>query len=367
VLAANGIGKLGQRELDDLTNGRRLGFGFGIDDDAFELAAVTRPADYTDQLRLFATKLAFPGWAPEPVTRAKAGLLAAYDAGRTSPNAVLGHDLSWLLRNRDMRFHAPDKAEIAALTPEQFRAFWQPILASGPIEVQLFGDVPRDEAIAAVAATFGALPKRKERAIPAENRGIRFPAHNDEPLVLTHTGDRDQAAAAIAWPTGTGIARSKEARQLDILAQIINDRLFEKLRAIDGAAYSPSASSDWPMAFDAGEGYLLVNSQLKPERIDYFYKLVREIASDLAANPVSDDELQRTLAPMRQILARASTGNAFWMNQLEGATHDPRYVEAMRSMPRDMLTVTAVDLQALAAKYLVDDKSYSVVVLPESK
>ncbi|MGE4411818.1 MAG: insulinase family protein, partial [Sphingobium sp.] len=147
VLAANGIGTLGQRELDDLTNGRRLGFDFGIDDDAFELAALTRPADYKDQLKLFATKLYAPGWAGEPVERAKAGLLAAYDAASTSPNAVLGRDLNWLLRGKDMRFHTPDKAEIAALTPAQFRAFWEPILASGPIEVQIFGDVNADEAI----------------------------------------------------------------------------------------------------------------------------------------------------------------------------------------------------------------------------
>ena len=367
VLAANGIGKLGQREMDDLTNGRRLGFDFGIDDDAFELGALTRPADYRDQLRLFATKLAYPGWAAEPVERAKAGLLAAYDASSTSPNAVLGRDLVWLLRDKDMRFRTPDKAEISALAPDQFKAFWAPILASGPIEVQLFGDVKADEAIAAVAGTFGALPARKPLAIDAESAAIRFPAHNQAPVVLTHDGDKDQAAAVIAWPTGAGLADTREARQLDILAQIISDRLFEKMRAVDGAAYSPQASSDWPFGFQKGQGYLAVVSQLKPERIDYFYKLVHEIAADLAANPVSNDELQRTLAPMAQLLARASTGNAFWMSQLEGGTQDPRYITAMQTMMRDTLQVTAEDLRALAAKYLVEGKSYSVTVLPREQ
>jgi len=365
VLAANGIGKLGQREMDDLTNGRRLGFDFGIDDDAFELGALTRPADYKDQLRLFATKLAFPGWAGEPVERAKAGLLAAYDVSSTSPNAVLGRDLVWLLRDKDMRFRTPDKAEISALTPDRFKAFWAPILASGPIEVQLFGDVKPEEAVAAVAETFGALPARKARPVDPANAGIRFPAHNDRPLVLTHDGDRDQAAAVIAWPTGAGLDDTREARQLDILAQIISDRLFEKLRAVDGAAYSPQATSDWPLGFGKGQGYLAVVSQLKPERIDYFYKLVDEIAADLASRPVSNDELQRTLAPMAQLLTRASTGNAFWMSLLEGGTQDPRTITAMQTMMRDTLQVTAEDLRTLAAKYLVAGKSYSVTVLPK--
>lgn len=367
VLASNGIGKLGQRELDELTNARRLGFEFGIDDNAFEMSALTRPADYRDQLRLFAAKLYAPGWATEPVERVKAGLLAAYDGASTSPGGVLGHNLAWLLRDRDMRYRTPDKAEVAALTPEQFRSFWEPILASGPIEVEVFGDVKADEAIAAVGETFGALPARAEKPVATASRKIRFPAHSATPLVLTHEGDADQAAAVIAWPTGVGFADAREGHQLEILAQIISDRLFEKLRATDGVAYSPGAQADWPLAFDKGQGYILAMSQLKPGSADYFFSLVREIAADLAAHPVSRDELQRVLAPTQQLLIRARTGSAYWMNQMEGAALDPRYVAVMNAMPRDMLTVTAEQLRALAAKYLVDRKSYSVVVVPKGK
>jgi zinc protease len=68
---------------------------------------------------------------------------------------------------------------------------------------------------------------------------------------------------------------------------------------------------------------------------------------------------------MQQLLARARTGNAFWMNQMEGATRDARYVQAMRSMADDMLKVTPADIQALAVKYLAPNRSWSAVVLPE--
>ncbi|MDI1295417.1 MAG: pitrilysin family protein, partial [bacterium] len=77
ALVASGIGKLGQRDLDELTNGRRMGMDFSTDDDAFEMQAVTRPADYKDQLRLFATKLFAPGWDPAPIARGKTGARVA--------------------------------------------------------------------------------------------------------------------------------------------------------------------------------------------------------------------------------------------------------------------------------------------------
>ena len=364
ALVASGIGKLGQRELDELTNGRRMGMEFGIDDDAFELQAVTRPADYRDQLRLFATKLAAPGWDPAPIERVKTGAILAYDAMSQSADAVLGRDLNWLLHDKDVRFRTPSREEIAALTPQAFRAVWEPVLASGPIEVQIFGDVKAEEAIQAVAATFGALAPRSDTPVPVANRAMRFPAPVKEPVVLRHKGDKEQAAAVLAWPTAGGFTLQKEARQLEILTQIFNDRLFDRLRSAEGAAYSPSVQNNWPFSYDAG-GYILVTSQVRPDRVAYFYDVVKSTAADLVKNPVSEDELQRAVAPMRQLLTRASTGNAFWMNQMEGATHDPRYVEAMQRMGQDMLTVTAPQLQALAAKYLVPGKSWSAVVLPE--
>jgi zinc protease len=253
---------------------------------------------------------------------------------------------------------------VEALTPQGFRATWEPLLASGPIEVQVFGQVKAEEAIQAVAATFGAMPPRPDVPVPPANKRMRFPAPVASPVILRHKGDKEQAAAVMAWPTAGGLALTQEARQLEILTQIFNDRLFDKLRSTEGAAYSPSVQNSWPFSYENG-GYILVTSQVRPDRVKYFYGVVKNTAADLANNPVSDDELQRAVAPMRQLLMRASTGNAFWMNQMEGATQDPRYVQAMQTMAKDMLNVTPAQLQALAAKYLASGKSWSAVVLPE--
>jgi len=362
VLAANGIGDLDQRALDQLTNGRRMEFKFQSSENAFELSAVSRPADYKDQLRLYASKLAFPRWDPAPLTRVKAVFEAAETASTASPDALLGRDLGWMLRNKDGRFAPARRELVAQMTPEKFRAIWEPRLAAGPIEVQIFGDVKPDEAIAAVAETFGALPQRAEVPIPALNRTLTFPAHVETPLVLRHDGSAEQAAAVIAWPTGGGYTNLKESRELEILSQIINDRLFERFRSMDGAAYSPNVSNVWPLTYDKG-GYVAVQSQIKPEKLAAFGAIVHDIARDLATTPVSDDELQRILAPMRQLLGRASTGNAFWMAQTEGATRDPNVLPALATFGGDLLGTTAADIQALARKYLIEDKSWSVIVL----
>jgi zinc protease len=141
--------------------------------------------------------------------------------------------------------------------------------------------------------------------------------------------------------------------------------LFDRLRTESGASYSPSVSSTWPTGVSGG-GRVMALGQVPPDKTALFFKLAREIAADLVANPIGEDELQRAKAPMQQYVLRASTGNSFWLNLLGGATYDPRLVLAARSIMADYSGVTSADLQAVAAKYLRPDKDWTMEVVPKS-
>ena len=347
ALIQSGIGPLKQGDLDQMTAGRRMGLDFGIGDDAFVLGAMTSPADLEDQLRLMAAKIAFPGWDPNPVLRARTFMMSTYDSLGSSPDQVLGRDLERLLHDGDPRWGTPPREQIAATTPEAFKALWAPLLASGPIEVEVFGDINAERTIDAVAKSFGALPPRT--ASTATPPPVRFPAHVATPVVRTHSGAADRAIAVIAWPTGGGLAEIEEGRRLEILANIFSDRLFDRLRSEAGASYSPNVSSDWPAGAASG-GRMIAIGQVAPENLPLFFRLSREIAAELVAHPVSDDELKRTIGPMTQLIMRQATGIQSWMNQLGGATYDPRVIEATKGGYQDVATTTAAQLQATAAR-----------------
>jgi len=363
ALIAGGIGKLKQGDIDAMAAGRRIGLDFDVDDDAFQFAAMTSPRDLADQLRLMAAKLAAPAWDPSPLARAKVAVLANYAGLESSPDGVLARDLDGLLRAGDPRWGTPTRDEIRNTTPEAFRALWEPLLATGPIEVQVFGDIGTEKAVDAVARSIGALKPRTDDARPVPP--VRFPEHNVTPVLRTHDGPENQAAAVIAWPTGGGVEGIAESRRLDVLAAIFSDRLFDRLRSEAGASYSPNVSSSWPIGLPSG-GRLMAVGQVAPSNLPLFFKLSREIAADLVANPVSDDELRRTIGPMIEVLKRQSTGNQFWMLNLEGATYDPRRIAAFRSVLSDISTLTSAQLQETAKKYLRPDTDWTMEVLPKS-
>jgi zinc protease len=366
VLTENGIGNLRLNQIEQMTNGRRIDMGFNIDNDAFQFSAVTRTDDMSDQLKLIAAKMEFPGWDPAPVQRMKAEAIAGYNSLEMSAMTMLQRDLDYLLTSRDPRWKVPEPAEIRGLTAKSFEDYWRPLMASGSIEVSVFGDFDRDKAVAALEQTFGAMAPRKAAVAATTGPNRKFPSPNVTPVQLQHKGPDDQAAALIAWPTGGGLAKVTESRELEVLAAIFRDRLFEKFRAEQAASYSPDMNSSWPLSFADG-GYLMAYAQVKPKDIPRFYAFANEVATDLSTKPISADELNRAIEPIKKTIERSSSGNSFWLIQLKGAAYDPEKISALTHLYTDYVQVTPDRLQVLAKQYFVKEKSWKLLVQPEKK
>src|SRR3546814_12812004 len=94
------------------------------------------------------------------------------------------------------------------------------------------------------------------------------------PIVRTHTGADNQAAAVIAWPTGGGVAQIADSRRLDVLAAVFSDRLIDQLRSQAGISYSPQVVSTWPVGLASG-GRLMAVGQVPPETTAFCLALAR--------------------------------------------------------------------------------------------
>lgn len=366
ALVGSGLGELGQNEIDRLATGRKLGFDFAIDDAVFTLTAQTRSEDVNDQLYLFAAKLGMPRWDKEPVLRAKAGAELAYNTYSTSPGGVLSRDLEYLVTGGEKRFATPDPAMLRGATPEEFRAVWEPLLMQGPVEVLVFGEFDQARVIEQLRLTFGALPARTPIAPDVAARVPAFAPATAEPVVVTHRGDANQAAAVVAWKSGGGVASLRESRQLEILTQLFSNRLLEALRERAGASYSPQAFSNWPSDLASG-GRITALAQLEPEFVPVFFAEAQRIAKDLAANPPTADELARVTEPLSQLIRRASTGNQFWLYNLEGATQDPQRVALLRTLLADYSQTSPEAMQFLAERYLANGDAFRLAIIPEGQ
>jgi zinc protease len=315
---------------------------------------------------LFASKFANPRWDANPVLRAKAAAKINYESYAASPQGVLDRDLKFLERGRNPVFRTPTPAEIEATTADGFRQVWEPILKQGPIEIQLFGDFDKAKAIAALNRTFGALPVRGD--LPAGTAGLEARTLDPSPeaVLLYHRGQTNQAAGIIGWPTSGGFAQIQESRQLEILTQLFQNRLLDKLREKLGESYSPQVVNSWPVEMSGG-GNVFAIANLQPKSVPIFFVTAEEIANDLSAKPVSDEELGRVIEPLKQSLTRASSSSAFFMYLIEGATAEPLRYRSVRTLLADYTETTPAAMQAMARKYFAPGKSWRVAVIPQGE
>jgi zinc protease len=359
-----GLGRLTVEDMREALAGTVYSAGSVEDEDAFVLGGRTRPADLERQMQVLAAYVADPGWRQTGLNRLRGLAAATHDQLAATPVGVFRRDSAALLRSGDPRWATPSREQMAAATIGPMREILAPALASGPLEVDIVGDIGVEQAIAETAATFGALPQRAPAPVVEGRRQIRFPAAALE--TRSHKGRADLGLAFIAWPTADSDSDPRRTRVLNLLAQIVQLRLTDEIREKQGVTYSPIAGHSPSRAFP-GYGYLAASIETPPERIDGFFRDALQIARDLGDRPVGADELRRAREPLIEGLERRRADNGYWIDEIAGVQDHPDRLDSLRAAIPQYRSITAADLQQAARLYLADVSAWRMKVVPEAR
>jgi len=360
-----GLKQISAADMERVLTGKIWNAALGVEDDAFSLSGRTRPEDLATELQVLAAYTAEPGWRPEAFNRVKTAYGTIHDQLESTTGGILGRDLGGLMHGGDQRWTFPSREQIAAASLDQLKATVSNPLTEGDLEIVIVGDTTVDKAIAAVADTFGALPKRPgEPPLPGADKAP-FPAPSATPVLRTHKGRPDQAALFMVWRTDDLFANLQRSRDVSILSQVVQLRLIDELREKQGATYSPNASSTANVTFK-NWGYLAVSLEVPPEKLDGVVDSIRKIAADLRDKPITADELERARKPRIDAIEKARVTNEYWLGALSGAQEDPRLLDATRSVIAGLSRVTPADVQKAARTYMGDDQSWLLLVKPEA-
>jgi len=363
LIPPSGLAGLDLDGMERLLTGRRMSLSFGIDEDSFTLSGRANAAELGDQMRLLATKLAHPRWDSELLERFRASAVQSFELHRSSAAARAGREMGGFVRPDDQRWRPIEKAEMEAVTIDQLRAFYAPILAQRPVHAVIVGDVSLESAVEAARRTIGALPRAPEAPEPSGARAVRPPAPSPEPRTFTHEGAPDQAYALIGWSTFGGTERVRERRALALAANIFRMRLFDRLRETEGASYSPVATHSSAEGLPQW-GIFYAAAELRPASVPTFFRIARELVADLAARPVEADEFSRAQNPAVGGIERTIATNPYWMSVLEEWAHRPASIEEARTYLSDYRSLTAEEVRAAVARHVADAGDWSMLVLP---
>ncbi len=366
VFVRGGLGAHDFDAVQRLLAGRTASVNFLVDDEAFQLRGATNPDDLQFQLQLLAAYLTDPAFRPEALRRAHKQFAEIYPKLERTVEGVIRNELETFLHSGDIRFGYPPRDIMLARTLEEVSEWLQPALQEGWLEVSVVGDFDEEALLSAVGSTFGALPLRaSDRADYAAAREVLFPlgVHQRQWTVDTVI---DRAAAAVYWPT-TDMDDISLARRLAILAGIFDERLRVSIREQLGEGYSPYAINRSSDTFE-DYGYFVAFNLVDPEQADTVAGMIALIGGQLAADGVTEDELERVRTPLLKQLIEYQRNNNYWLTLVlaDSQYRHERFQWAVTLQP-EYASVTARELSEVARKYLRPENALRVTVVPAAE
>lgn len=366
-IVAGGLNKMTFDEVLRSLNGHVVNAGLNTLGQRFMFSGSTRPADLDLQLQYMTAFMTDAAFRSAPFDKSIATVPAGWALVNSSPMGVYGIKVKPAIGGGDQRLATATPEMAATWKMDPVREDVRAMLSKGPIEIVMVGEVTMDQAIKAVAPTFGALPARPAYNPPAPGADQRrFPAPTPTPVVFTHNGLKEQALGVVAFQTVDVTGDRKLARQIGVLKAVVQLRVLDVIREEEALAYSPGVKDDSSPDYK-GFGTLEIYAATAPDKLPAFYAAVERIVKGLQDKPVTADELQRARQPMIEHSRQNMSTNGFWFSALLGQYYRPSSADDALTLEADYNSVTPAMIQALARQYLRMDKAYKASVLPSAQ
>lgn len=361
-LLAGGLGRHSAEQLRHVLGDDPLSLQFSVNEAEFTFSGSAASQRLELLLQLLCAYLTDAAWDPKAFEAATVSLLAQHtDFERTSEGA-LGLAAFPAVTHDDLRYTSATEAGLRDVNIADVRTWLEPRLRTAPIEIGLVGDIPVEETVALLSRTVGALPARSPARAP--EYPVRFSKQPGEHSVtVLHPCPR--AALQLMWPADQG-GDVHQSRRLEVLAALLNNRLFTRIREDLGAAYTPTGEY-WKSQTDREEGYLIARVTTAPDKLDKVVALVREEADKLASRGASSEEFLEAITPFRKRCASDLHDNSYWLWRIAACAQDkPEVLDWPLTRTGDYEKMTAADVNALAREVLPGARAIVFTARPPS-
>ena len=362
VVNESGLGKLNREELEEALAGHPVDFTFRSGQESFILNVKGLSNDLELMLQLVMTQLLDPAFREKAYVLSRERLAQMYDRMQSSVDGMLAIEGERFLAGGDPHFGFPPRDRLMQIDLAALRKWLAPIFEHAQLEVSIVGDMDSAQAVSLVGTYLGGLKRSDELQIKPLN--VAFP--EGEALHRNVSTEIDKALVVVAWPTDDfwDISRT---RRLNILADLLEDRLRIEIREKLGAVYSPSVYN-LSSRVAPGYGVLRVVMTVDPKQAPMLAAKVREVAENIADSGVGKKELHRSLEPTLTSIRDMMRTNRYWLDAvLSLSSRHPEQLAWPLTIQDDFASISTEDMREFAARYLQESTSAEIIFQPAAR
>ncbi|MEO6567627.1 MAG: insulinase family protein [Opitutaceae bacterium] len=361
--ALGGLLKHPPAEVADFNAAHLVRLSFSADRENFAQSISVRPQDLRYALELATAYFSEPAFGKNEWRRLWSEQLGRRSDMLRSLDGTSQLRISPILASGDKRLEVPGLIGSFLARRSSFIQWFRPILETSPMEIAVVGDADPLEVIREVARTFGTLPaRRRERSeldgapLVAEEQAVE--------KTLTYPSNSGRALNTLAWRQTRG-GEYPERQKMVVLASILEDRVYKKIRGEMGFTYSPSVSLE---LFEHSPDYafLICMVETIPGRTAEVQLAIQEIAQSLAGRGVTEEEFERARAPLLAGQMSEVRTNDYWLDLLDQAQSNPKRFQWWKERTEKLKALTKADLDAAAQNYFRADRLSAFVIRPKN-
>jgi len=362
VINESGLGTLDKNNIERALAGKRTNVFFHVAGDHFFFKGETVSKELPLLFQLLYAHMTDPGYREEAYRLSMERFSQEYQELLRSIDGALKLKENRFLAGGDSRFGLPSYDVFTKLTLDQVRSWINAPLKHDELEVTVVGDFNVDSVVEIVSKYLGSLPQRRNIQTQKRSGSPKFP--QGQSIKISVPTEIPKGIVIVAYPT-EDIWDIHRTRRLSILANVLSDRLREKIRKKLGAAYSTFAYNRSSNAYP-GYGVFRAVVYVDPLEADMVIGEVKKIVSDLSKNGINNEELKRALEPTLTGIKDALRTNSYWLNTvLSQSRKHPQQLDWSRTIMKDHASITADELSTLAKKYFNNHKAATITIVPE--
>jgi zinc protease len=361
VINESGLGSLTKDEIRRAMTGKSTSVVFSVGGDRFYFKGRTVTQEVTLLFQLLHAYLVDPGYREDAYTITMDRFRQSYQKLSSSIEGAMTLYGRRFLAGEDSRFGLPIYEKFKKLALDDVR-LWLNTSWQNDIEVSVVGDfdIALIEKIA--AKYLGNLSFKKRERLQKKSKLIQFPIKQTKKISVETKIPK--GLVVVAYPT-EDLWNISRTRRFSILADIVSERLREKIREKLGSAYSTYAFNQASRTYE-GYGVFQIIIHIDPREAEMIIREVKKIISDLIENGVTQEELKRAIAPTLTSIKDMMRKNNYWLNTvLTGSKKYPQQIEWSRTIMKDYASITKEDVSLLAKKYLANERAATIIVKPK--
>ncbi len=338
------------------------------DETSSDLVAISAPKDLESALQLLWLRVTAPRYDSTAAAALQSAVRTQLANRDLAPTTALQDTVELVMGDHSPRAQPLSVERFNQVDPRESLALYRDFFADfGDATFVIVGAVNVDSLRPLVARWLGGLPATSQHR---SWRDVQ-PRPPDSVVERTvHKGKEPVAHQVVAF-TGTPAVTDLATRlNGEIAAEVLQQRLLDRLREAMGATYSVTVNVDVALAPHPAYTAVIAFTSA-PAQADTMWVAAQQLIDSLRRTGPTADELEKVVAQLHQSTEVAVKTNDWWLQELSEYTspdgHDPgQPLSGILDWNKRLDAVTAAGVQAAARVFFDPARTARFILLPET-